>query len=178
VKAILVQPTAEWAVIDGEAATVASIYTGYVMILAAIPAVCGAIGLALLGFSIGTVIRVLVARYLGALIGTYVLALVIDALAPTFGGQKDQVRAFKVAAYSATASWVVGVVGLVPALGILGLLGLYSLYLLYTGLPILMKTPADRAMGYTAVVIVAAIVVFVLIGVVTASLTGVSGRWR
>ncbi len=32
-------------------------------------------------------------------------------------------------------------------------------------------------MAYTAVVIVAAIVVFVLIGVVTAGLTGVGGRW-
>lgn len=159
--------------IDAEPATVASIYTGYVMILAAIPAVCGAIGLGLLGFSIGTVIRMAVVRYIAALVGVYVLALIIDALAPNFGGQKDQLRAVKVAAYSATASWVVGVVLLVPALSILGLLGLYSLYLLYTGLPVLMKAPAERAPGYTAIVILAAIVVFVVIGVLTSSLTGV-----
>jgi Yip1 domain len=177
VKAILIQPKSEWPVIDAEPATVASIYTGYVMILAAIPAVCGAIGLAWFGFSIGTIIRMLVVQYLGALVGTYVLALIIDALAPTFGGQKDQLRALKVAAYSATAGWVVGVVGLVPALGILALLGaLYSLYLLYIGLPILMKTPADRAMGYTVLVIVAAVVVFVAIGFVTTRLSGV-GRY-
>jgi hypothetical protein len=125
------------------------------------------------GFSIGTALKMAVARYLGALVGVYVLALIIDALAPSFGGQKDQLRALKVAAYSATASWVVGVVGLVPALGILGLLGLYSLYLLYLGLPVLMKAPAERATGYTIVVIVAAIVVFVVIGVVTGSVIGV-----
>jgi len=177
VKAILLTPKTEWPVIDTEPATVASIYTGYVMILAAIPAVCGAIGLLWLGFSIGTVIRMLVVRYLGALVGTYVLALIIDALAPTFGGQKDQLRAFKVAAYSATASWIVGVFGLIPSLAIVGLLGLYSLYLLYTGLPLLMKAPADRAMGYTAVVIVAAIVVFLVIGAVAGTLGGVGRVW-
>jgi Yip1-like protein len=80
--------------------------------------------------------------------------------------------ALKVAAYSATASWVVGIVGLIPALSILRILGLYSLYLLYAGLPVLMKAPADRATGYTIVVIIAAIVVFLLIGVVATRLGG------
>jgi hypothetical protein len=176
VKAILVQPKAEWPVIDAEPATVGSLYLGYIVILAAIPAVCGAIGLSVFGASmpfggsirwgVGFALRMAVIQYVAALIGVYVLALIIDGLAPTFGGQKDQIRALKVAAYSATASWVVGIVALVPALGILRLLGLYSLYLLYTGLPVLMKAPSDRAQGYTIVVIIAAVVVFLLIGVV------------
>jgi hypothetical protein len=42
--------------------------------------------------------------------------------------------------------------------------GLYSLYLLYTGLPVLMRTPADKAMPYTVVVIIVAIVLFVVVG--------------
>jgi Yip1 domain len=182
VKTILLQPKSEWPVIDAEPATVASIYSRYVAILAAIPAVCGAIGLSAFGTSmpfggsirwgVGFAIRVAVIQYVASLIGIYVLALIIDGLAPSFGGQKDQIRALKVAAYSATASWVVGLVGLVPALGILRLLGLYSLYLLYTGLPVLMKAPADRAQGYTIVVIIAAIVVFLLIGVVATRLGG------
>ena len=180
--AILRQPKAEWAVIDAEPATVGSIYTSYVLILAAIPAVCSAIGMSVFGitiptvgsmrFGVGVAVRLAVVQYLAALVGVYVLALIIDALAPAFGGQKDQIRALKVSAYSATASWVVGVLGLIPALGILQLLGLYSLYLLYTGLPILMKGPADRAPGYTAVVILSAIVVFVVLGLVARSLGG------
>jgi len=39
---------------------------------------------------------------------------------------------------------------------------LYSLVLLYIGLPIIMKVPKDRAMGYTAVVIIVAIVIFLI----------------
>jgi hypothetical protein len=75
-----------------------------------------------------------------------------------------------VVAYASTAAWVGGIFGLIPALGIIGVLaGLYSLYLLYLGLPVLMKSPPDKALPYTAVVILAAIVLFMLIGYVTSS---------
>ena len=43
---------------------------------------------------------------------------------------------------------------------------LYGLVLLYIGLPIVMKVPKDRAMGYTAVVIIVSIVVFLIIGAI------------
>lgn len=185
VKGILLTPHAEWQVIDREPATVGSIYTGYVLILAAIPAICAAIGLSLIGMNVPLLgelkigpmvaVRVAVVRYLSALIGVYVLALIIDALAPSFGGQKNQVQAFKVAAYSATAAWVVGIFSLLPALSILGLLGLYSLYLLYVGLPILMKSPTDRALGYTVIVILAAFVVFAVVGYAANALSGMPG---
>ena len=43
-------------------------------------------------------------------------------------------------------------------------MGLYSLYLLYLGLRSLMKSPQEKALPYTVVVIVAAIVIFGLVG--------------
>ena len=43
---------------------------------------------------------------------------------------------------------------------------MYSLYLLYLGLPVLMKAPEDKAAGYTGVVVIAAIVLFLVIGLV------------
>ncbi|MFW9777128.1 YIP1 family protein, partial [Brucella melitensis] len=85
--------------------------------------------------------------------GVYVLALVINALAPTFGGTQNQGQALKVAVYASTAAMLGGVFSLLPALAILGLVAaLYSLYLLYLGLPLLMRSPAARAVPYTAVV--------------------------
>ena len=45
-------------------------------------------------------------------------ALIIDALAPSFNGTKDPVKAFKVAAYSATAGWVAAILNIIPMLGI------------------------------------------------------------
>jgi hypothetical protein len=180
VKAILLSPRSEWPVIAEESATTSSIYTGYVLPLAAIPAICGAIGLLGFagslyggaGFSPMWAVRFAVSLYVESLIVIFLMSLVIDALAPTFGGQKNQVQALKVAAYSATASWIAGVFALIPALGILRLVGLYSLYLLYLGLPVVMKTPADRALAYTIATIVALFVIFVVIGAVAGRLVG------
>lgn len=173
VKNILTTPKTEWPVIDSEPATIGGIYKNYVMILAAIGPVCMLIGLLVFGmpyisFPMGYLLAQAVVSYVMALIGCYVLALIIDALAPSFGGTKDKVKAFKVAAYSSTAAWVVGIFYLLPLLASLGIIGaIYSLYLLYLGLPVLMKTPADKSVVYTVAVIVAAIVIYVVIGAIS-----------
>jgi hypothetical protein len=176
VKRILLSPKTEWEVIDAETATPSELYTRYIMPLAAIGPIAQLIGFSVFGISvpfvgtyrvpIGSAITQAVVSYLLMLAGTYLLALIIDALAPTFNGQRSQIQALKLAAYSLTASWIAGIFGLVPALAILGVLGLYSLYLLYLGLPVLMKAPREKAMAYTAVVILAAIVLWMIIGTV------------
>jgi hypothetical protein len=178
VKRILLSPKEEWPAIDAEQTSVAGLYTGFIIPLAAIGPIASIVGWTVFGLStpftgsyripIGFAVRNAAFQYVGALVGVFVLALIIDALAPTFGGQKNQIQALKVAAYSATAAWVAGIFGLIPALGFLGLLGLYSLYLLFLGLPILMKAPEDKAMGYTLVVVVVAIVLGFLISSLTA----------
>lgn len=169
-RSLILQPTATWAVIDGEPATVAGLYKGWVMPLAAIPAVCGLIGGLMFSGALGVagVIAGAVVSYLLTLAMVYVLALIIDALAPSFGGQKNPLQAFKVAAYSGTAGWLAGVFQLIPALAWLGIVGLYSIYLMYRGLPLLMKVPEDKALGYTALTVLAMIVLFLIIGAVTA----------
>ena len=179
VKNILLQPKLEWPVIDAEAATTRSLFARYAMILAAIGPLAGLIGGQLFPIHIfGTVMRTpLVGGLLGAIItwglsllSVFVLALIIDALAPTFNGTKDQLKAMKVAVYSSTAAWVGGVFSLFPVLAwVGGLIGLYGLYLLYLGLPSLMKAPQDKALGYTVVVILAAIVLWVVVSMIAAS---------
>lgn len=176
VKQLILKPRQEWRVIDGETYTVQGLYTRYVMLLAAIPAVCGFIGFSLVGIGVfGSTYRVpiaagvahMVVQYLMSLGMVYVFALIIDALAPSFGSQKNFNQAIKVAAFMPTAAWVAGVFLIIPALGIIGqLLGLYSLYLLFLGLPILMKTPEDKSIPYVVVVIIAAIVLAVVLTVI------------
>lgn len=172
-KNLILQPSQEWKVIDAEPHTVQDLYTRYVMILAAIPAVCAFIGFSLVGVGVfGATYRTpmasgvayLVVSYLMGLATVYVFALVIDALAPSFGGQKNFIQALKVAAFTPTAAWLAGVFSIIPSLSIIGaLLSLYSLYLLYVGLPLLMKTPEDKTIPYIVVVLIAAIVLVVVI---------------
>ncbi|HEX8216851.1 MAG TPA: Yip1 family protein [Allosphingosinicella sp.] len=175
VRDILIKPAAEWPVIDAEPATVGSVFVPYALILAAIGPLAGLIGGQVFGLNfglfswtppIGTAISMAVVGYVISLATVFVLALIIDALAPTFGGTKNQVNATKLAVYSWTAFWVAGIFGIIPALAILGLVGLYSFYLLHLGLPVLMRVPQDKASGYTVVVVLIAIVLYVLVSYV------------
>ena len=99
--------------------------------------------------------------------------MIADALAPKFGGQKNSLSALKLIAYASTAGMVGGVFALLPALGILTLLAaLYSLYLLYLGVPTMMKVPQDKALPYTAVLVVCAVVFGAIAGAVLGSMRG------
>jgi hypothetical protein len=175
VKNILLTPKTEWPVIEGESGDTAYLFKNYVAILAAIPPVCGFIGAAIIGaagyhMSFFSGLMSAIVSYVLAFVGAYVMALIVDALAPSFGGRKDFPSALKLVVYSSTAAWVVGIFSLIPALAILGILGLYSLYLLYLGVPVLMKSPAEKSLVYTIVAIVCAIVMWIVIAMIPAFL--------
>lgn len=175
---ILLRPKATWPVIEREPATASGLYTDYLLILAAIPAIAGFVGLSIVGVgAFGVSFRVpffaglinMVVSYVLSLVAVFVLSLIVDALAPTFKGEKSQINALKLVVFAATAGLVGGIFSIIPALGILGLLAaLYSVYLIYVGLPVLMKCPADKAVGYTAVTILCGIVMGVVISALAA----------
>lgn len=175
-KALILTPTTEWDRIAAEQHTVQGLYTGWIMILAAIPALAYFVGFSIVGIGLfGLSYRVpvasglahAVATYLLSLGSVYVYALLIDALSPQFGGERNFMQAFKVAAFAPVASWLAGIFHAVPMLSILSIAGLYSVYLLYVGLPRLMRTPADKALPYTVVLIIIGIVISVAVGAVT-----------
>jgi hypothetical protein len=145
------------------------------MILAAIPAVAGLIG-GILFSHMNPIAAVIFAvlQYVLSLVGVYVIAFIIDALAPSFGGEKNQVQALKLVVYGYTAAWVAGVLDIVPMLGALASLigGIYSLYTLYLGLPKLMKNPADKTLVFFIVTIVVAIVVYAVVGAIVGLVVG------
>ncbi len=158
VKNIILKPAQEWDKIASETATPKEIFLGYAVVLAAIPAVCGFLGLVFFGYPFpGRALNVPfmnaliygLSSYVLGLVGVVVMAFVIDALAKPFEGEKNMNQAFKVSVYSMTAAWLAGVFSLIPALSVLGLLGLYSVYLLYVGLPRLMNVPESKALPYT-----------------------------
>ena len=166
-KAILMKPAQEWDVIDAEPATIKGIYMGYLVYLAAISPIARFIGDVV--FLHAPVIRELITAIVSYAIwlgGAYLMALLIDVLAPTFGGQRDRVQAFKVAAYSSTASAVAGIFAIIPALSMLAIVGLYGLYLLWLGLPKLMKVPQEKQLTYFAALLVTMFLVGVVLSIV------------
>jgi hypothetical protein len=178
---ILMRPRDTWLQIDAEDGNPARIYLGYLVFLAAIPAVAGFIGYSLVGVgAFGISVRVpvvqglvsMVVGYVLSLAMVYVLALIANMLAPRFQAQQDMGSAFKLVAYASTAGMLGGVFSILPSLAMLGLLAaLYSVYLIYTGIPVLMKAPQEKAVGYTAALVVCGILAGIVVGLATSLVT-------
>ena len=182
-KKILLTPKTEWDVVNSETPNTQSILTTYVIPLVAIGAIASFIGWGFIGksysYGFGSVkvsgvslgIRYALIALIGGIAGCFLLAFVIDALAPTFKSEKDFGRSFQLAAYSSTAGWVGAVLNILPSLAIIGsLVGLYGLYLLYLGLPKLKKTPQEQSTGYFIASLVAMIVASFVIGLILAAI--------
>ena len=195
---ILIRPGAEWDVIATETATVPGLLLGYAAILALIPLIGTLISRVFMGLLFhsffglhggfgggfgasmslvgGTVVSVV--GYALTLALVFISALIINALAPSFDAKSDMVQALKVSVYANTAVWVAGFISWIPVIGwflggLVGFLALgYGCYLLYLGVAKVMKPPAEKAVGYTLVVIaievVLSLVVWGIVGMVAA----------
>ncbi len=168
VKAIILSPRTEWSVIEREPSTLGGLLVHYVAILAAIPEVAHFIGQSLIGgyAPIGpNLLRALVV-YLVTFAMVYIIAGVIDLLAPRYGAKKNFPNAVKLSVYSHTPLWLAGVFLLVPGLSFLLILGLYGFYLLRVGLPPLMGVPEDRVLRYAMTVTACALIPAVVLAIV------------
>ena len=177
---ILLQPQQEWYVIQQEPTQPAELYTGYIIPLAAIGPVASIIGYVIFGYGlvhipIFMIIVSSVILYILTLGGVYVSALIVDALAPNFASQKNINQALKLVAYASTPGWIAGILNLVPFLGVLAIIAaLYGIYLYYLGVPVMMRTPPDKAVPYIVITAVVCFVVYFVIfgiaGAITASM--------
>ncbi len=180
-KNILLSPNTEWEVIRSESPTTAELFTQYAVILAAIPAVAGFIGYYLIGLSfggfgtirlgIGTSFFWAILTFILSLVSVYVLAWIIDALAPSFGSTKDFISSLKVAVYAYTAAWIAGIFQIIPSLSFLAALaGIYSFVLLYIGLKKVKLVPEDKLIGYFIITIIVSLVLYFIIGAIISSI--------
>jgi hypothetical protein len=180
-KNIIITPKTEWEAVAAEEPNIQQILLGYVLPLALIPTVAAIIGWGVIGmfgftsFTYGIAMGLV--QIINAFLSVLIAGFVIDALAPSFGSQKNMGRAVQLVAYSMTPIWVAGILNIFPALGWLaGLIGLYGLFLMYLGLAPLMKTTEDKKVGFLVVSIIILIVVyFVIAAILTAILMAVFG---
>jgi cation transporter-like permease len=174
-KGIMLAPETEWPEIEQEPGTPAYLFTNYVVYLAAIPPIVGFVGGSIIGITVppmGTFRVPLFAGLLGAVIAyvmsfviVYAVAIIIDQLAPRFGGQKDFANALKLTVYCFTPYWVGGIFGLMAGTRFLAyVVALFGVYLLSIGLPRLMKPPPDKQVAY---VVTAAACAIAIMGVIT-----------
>lgn len=182
-KGMILSPREEWPKIAAEAKPTSTIFKGHVLPLAAIGPVAGLIGGQVFGYGAFITYRPTLVASLGTavvsfaltLLGVLALTLIAELLAPKFNGVADRGNAFRLVAYGATAAWLVGVFGLIPSLAFFGILGLYSVYLFYTGATPMMKVPAEKAAGYTAVTMLCAVLLSLVVSPITVAVMGAFG---
>src|SRR5690348_993884 len=139
---LLLQPTQEWATIAGEFTSAGPIYRRYLVPMAAIGPLAATIGgivfsergslltFGTIPMNAGTAVQAGVLEYVLNLVGVYALAIAIDVIGGSVGGQRNRVQALKVAAYASTPYWLAGAFALFPRIEPLGMLvGLYSVRL-------------------------------------------------
>jgi len=192
VKNIIITPKTEWEKISGEEQSLSSVLTTYVIPLSLIGAAATLIGWGLIGksynfgilgsstlkgFDIG-------AKYaaisLVSVIGGYLItAFVVDALAPSFGSEKNLNRSAQLVGYGYTPSLIGAILGIFPGLAWLGgLFGLYGIYLIYLGLGPVKKTPEDKKVVYLLITIVVIIAVYFILGLILATIFGLGNLGR
>jgi len=182
IKNLFMTPKTEWPMIAAEPSSLTQLCLGYVAPLTAWAALMSLVHLTLLGTRLpfGTLERVPLASglslaawtFVASFIGLFLVGVVVNVFAPTFGGTRDQMQALKVAAYSLTPAYCGSVLALSPVLpGLLQFIVLcYGLYVLYLGLPVLMRAPQTRALGYTATVVVCCFLLGVVLMFITTGL--------
>ncbi|MBX3509942.1 MAG: DUF1282 family protein [Hyphomonadaceae bacterium] len=170
---LLRDPAKEWAQIRDERTTIPHILIGYVAPLAAVLPLCDIIGRYVFGQRIGETVER--PAFVEALVNGVVfwlvsvalaglLGLLINSLAGNFDSDRDELAAQKIAAYSLTPFFLSGVFFLWPPLWWVSVFALAAAaYLTYRGLPILMKTPEDRALGFAAAATIAGMVAAVVL---------------
>lgn len=178
-KSMILSPKTEWDVIDGEQPDNAKVITGYVLPLAGLAAIAAFIGYAFIGFDAGLFqikginwgIYQAINTLVGAVLGVFVSAFVIDALASSFGSEKNMGRSVQLVAYAYTPAWVGGLLAVLPRLAFLGaIFALYGLYLLYIGLPKMKRTPEDKQLSYFIVSLLVILAVYFVIGMIMSAL--------
>jgi hypothetical protein len=179
---IITKPKDEWNVIAQEQPNTMKLIGGYAFILALIPAISafikyGIIGFSFMGYtsrSIASGIQFGLIQLLSAVVGVYLLAWVIDMLAPSFESEKNFGRSLQLAVYSSTPQWVAGILLIISTSMsmLIMLVGLYAIYLLAVGMPVMKGTPKDKVVGYVALTIVAMIVIAVVLALIFTAVLG------
>ena len=173
VKAILTTPKTEWNVINGEPDDASKITMTYLLPLILIGTVASFIGFGLIGMNFGfgfkfksteLGIKLAISYAIRGVAGIFILAFIIDALAPQFNSEKNFNKSFQLAAYSSTASLVAAVLLILPSLAILIIVAaIYGLYIAYLGIPVLKKTSQDKHAVYFVVILVVSFVVNIIL---------------
>ena len=186
VTGLLTDPEKEWEHIRNERCSIGKCFCSHVLILAAIPAICGFIGTTKFGWQIGgrepvmlttdSALIIAIIFYFTMLLAVFSVGKMIHWMAKTYDAEQSLSTCIALAAFTATPLFLVGIMQLYPVLWLNFIVGLpslaYTVYLLYVGLPIMMDISKEKAFLFSSAVSSVGMVMLVAVLVATALLWG------
>ncbi|MBT8447748.1 MAG: YIP1 family protein [Gammaproteobacteria bacterium] len=182
---LLTHPKTEWTTIRDEHDQKGS-GAMHVLVLAAIPVICGFIGTTQVGWRIGpgepirvtqeSALMISAAYYVALLAGVYSVGYMIHWMADTYDAKQPFSRSLVLASYIPTPLFLIGFMQLYPVMWLNLLVGLpalaYTVALLYTGVPIMMGISQDRGFLFSSAVLAVGLVLLVAMLAATVVLWG------
>lgn len=174
-------PKQEWELIRKEPCSIGTCYLRHVLILAALPAVAGFIGVSQVGWRIAggeavtltqpSALLISIAFYLAMLAAVFIMGWLIHWMAHSYGADPSLEHCVVLTAYTTTPLFLVGLMALYPLPWLIMLVGFvavaYTIYLFYIGLPILMGISREQGFLFSSAAITGALVI--LVGILAAS---------
>lgn len=187
-KNLLLTPKTEWQAIAAEQPNINQLIMNYLVPFVLLGALASFIGYGIIGFGVlgiriagmGWGLYYAITRIILGIGSVYITALVVDALAPSFGSEKNFGRSMQLVVYASTPSLVAGLFSFLPLLsGLIALAGaVYSIYLWYLGIGPIKQTAEDKKVVYLlvtyAVLLVAYFLISMVLGIILLPLFGLS----
>lgn len=180
VKKILFSPRKEWQVIAAQHEEPVNILRSYILPLVLIGAGAAFIGHGFIGDpfmhnkAVGVAYGVFNALncVVVSIITVYIIAVVLNELAPSFESTRDISKSFQLVAYGATPILLGQLFAFIPVFeNIAKFTGaVYAIYLWRLGLPVLKNTPSSKNILYLLIIFAGLIMVYAVVGVLFAAL--------
>jgi hypothetical protein len=181
---LFTNPNKAWASITAKKTSVMGVVV-YLLVVAAIPIVCGYVGVAINGWNIAGQVNKLtlesaqqlsVLAYIAVIIAIVVLGRVVHWMAGTYGSSPSMIQSTMMIAYAATPLFLSGLTLIKPNLWV-NVLALtagisYATYLLYSGVPTVMNISQERGILFASSVLTIGLVVLMAILAATVVLWG------
>jgi len=116
-----------------------------------------------------------VVQFALAVASLYFVPNILAMLAPSFGGENNQLNALKLFVFASTPAWLGTAVGVIPIIGWLAAIAgaLYSIFLFWKHFTQAMSIPEDKKIQYLAVSVLVLIAVHFVIGAIGAAIANV-----
>jgi hypothetical protein len=172
-KNMLLAAKSEWPKVNSEPGSLSTVLPGYTIPLAAIGSAALIVSIGLIGVHGQTNMK---AGLLGALflflcvVLTVVGAIyVADGIATSMGAQKNINKSAQWVAYGFTPLYVILLLSIIPMtdrtiVWLIIIVGFaFSGYIMFQGAPLIKGTPPDKAVAYTAAVIIISIILYIIL---------------